>query len=236
MNQEKFGRFIKEIRKKHHLTQKQLAEKYNVTYQAVSKWENGLNMPDTSLMKQMSKDFNISLDDIFEGKYNKKNRKKQTLYILSFTVIIISLLLVGGIGIIHLVNKDKGFEFKMLKANCANFNITGSIAYNNSKSSIYISSVSYCGGDDMEKYSSINCTLYEKNNEHTKIIDTYHYNENKKITLEEFLQQVVFAIDDYQKICKTYSEESLYLEIEATKETDKITSYKIPLTIESNCN
>ena len=36
MNQEKFGRFIKEIRKKHHLTQKQLAEKYNVTYQAVN--------------------------------------------------------------------------------------------------------------------------------------------------------------------------------------------------------
>lgn len=45
MNQEKFGGFIKEIRKKHHLTQKQLAEKYNVTYQAVSKWENGLSFP-----------------------------------------------------------------------------------------------------------------------------------------------------------------------------------------------
>lgn len=45
MNQEKFGTIIKNIRKKYNLTQKQLADKYNVTYQAVSKWENGLSFP-----------------------------------------------------------------------------------------------------------------------------------------------------------------------------------------------
>lgn len=39
MNQEEFGKFIKQIRKNNNLTQKQLADKYNVTYQAVSKWE-----------------------------------------------------------------------------------------------------------------------------------------------------------------------------------------------------
>lgn len=44
MNQEKLGKFIKDIRKKHNLTQKQLADKYNVTYQAVSKWENGISL------------------------------------------------------------------------------------------------------------------------------------------------------------------------------------------------
>ena len=60
MNQEKFGNFIKEIRKKNNLTQKQLAEKYNVTYQAVSKWENGKNMPDTSLIKQISEETSLS--------------------------------------------------------------------------------------------------------------------------------------------------------------------------------
>ena len=37
MDQEKFGKLIKEIRKKNNLTQKQFADKYNVTYQAVSK-------------------------------------------------------------------------------------------------------------------------------------------------------------------------------------------------------
>ncbi len=51
MNQKKIVKFIKDIRKKHNLTQKQFAEKYNVTYQAVSKWENALNMPDMSFDK-----------------------------------------------------------------------------------------------------------------------------------------------------------------------------------------
>ena len=38
MNQEEFGKIIKKIRKDNNLTQQQLANKYNVTYQAVSKW------------------------------------------------------------------------------------------------------------------------------------------------------------------------------------------------------
>lgn len=42
MNQEKIGKFIKEIRTKEGLSQKQFALKYGVTYQAVSKWETGL--------------------------------------------------------------------------------------------------------------------------------------------------------------------------------------------------
>ena len=53
MDQEKIGKFIKEIRKKENLSQQKFAEKYGVTYQAVSKWENGKNIPDLSILKQM---------------------------------------------------------------------------------------------------------------------------------------------------------------------------------------
>ena len=53
MDQEKFGNLIKKIRLDNNLTQKEFADKYNVTYQAVSKWENGKNMPDTLLIKKM---------------------------------------------------------------------------------------------------------------------------------------------------------------------------------------
>ena len=62
MNQEKIGEFIKKLRQDNNLTQKDLANKYNVTYQAVSKWERGLNIPDISLLKQMSEDFNVSIE------------------------------------------------------------------------------------------------------------------------------------------------------------------------------
>ena len=46
MNQIKIGKFIAECRKKQNLTQKELAEKLNITDRAVSKWERGINLPD----------------------------------------------------------------------------------------------------------------------------------------------------------------------------------------------
>ncbi len=235
MDQEKIGKFIKEIRQKNNLTQKDIADKYKVTYQAVSKWENGKNMPDMALIKQMSKDFNISLDDIFEGEYSKKNRNRKNIYIISFTLIIITLLIIGGIYLVK-YNNNSSFEFKTLKAECSDFNISGSISYNDSKSAIYISDIIYCGEDDIEEYSNIKCILYENNADSNKIIDTYNYDKNTKITLEDFLKEVSFTVDNYQKVCKTYSKDSLYLEIEATNEKEKITTYKIPLTLVGDCN
>ena len=50
MNQIKIGKFISECRKKNNLTQMQLAEKLNITDRAISKWENGKGMTDSSIM------------------------------------------------------------------------------------------------------------------------------------------------------------------------------------------
>ena len=86
LNPEKVGKFIKKLRKDNNLTQQKLADKYGVTYQAVSKWENGINLPDVTLIRQMSKDFDISIEDILDGnlitkkKNRNKNTKKKSLY------------------------------------------------------------------------------------------------------------------------------------------------------------
>lgn len=228
MNPEKFGLFIKKIRKDNHLTQKDLANKYHVTYQAVSKWENGKNMPDTLLIKQMSEDFNISLDDLYESKYSPKKRTRE-VYILSFTLIIISLI-IGGVILKINANSNSDFLFKTIESNCQDFNITGSIAYNNSKSSIYISNIDYCGTPDPNIYSNITCSLYESN----QVIDTYTYNDSP-ITLEDFLKKVEFTIESYSRVCKTYSKDTLYLEITAENNSSKTTTYKIPLKLDNNC-
>ena len=50
MNQIKIGRFVAECRKQCGLTQMQLAEKLNITDKAVSKWERGIAMPDSSII------------------------------------------------------------------------------------------------------------------------------------------------------------------------------------------
>jgi transcriptional regulator with XRE-family HTH domain len=53
MDQSKIGKFISECRKNKNLTQNQLAERLNITDRAVSKWETGRSLPDSSLMIEL---------------------------------------------------------------------------------------------------------------------------------------------------------------------------------------
>ena len=231
LNPEKIGKFIKDIRKKNNLTQKQLADKYGVTYQAVSKWENGINLPDVTLIRQISKDFNISVEDILDGELltKKKSRNKLVLIIGVFSLVIVALILIMIIS-----NKNKSFEFKTISSTCKDFNVSGSLAYDNEKSSIYISHINYCGGNDENKYKEIECNLYEKNGDITKKISSCRSKDNN-IKLEDYLKEVELNIDNYTKTCKNYTNENLYLEVNATDKDNKIITYKIPLNINENC-
>ncbi len=228
MDQEKFGRFVKKIRKQNHLTQKDLADKYNVTYQAVSKWENGKNLPDILLIKKMSEDFNVDIRELLNGEVTKK---KKTLLIL----IILSIFALISILMIFIFKNKSDYEFKTLSSECSHFTITGSVAYNDNKSSIYISSVKYCGGDDENKYNNIECKLYEKSGNIEKVIDTKTYNSEGLLKLEDFLQELTFTIDNYSRVCKQFKENNLFLEINASKGKEEIITYKIPLSINDNC-
>lgn len=67
MDQNKIGKFIAESRKKQGLTQAQLAEKLNITDRAVSKWENGKTMPDSSIMLELCQVLRITVNDLLNG-------------------------------------------------------------------------------------------------------------------------------------------------------------------------
>ena len=81
MDQMKIGRFIAERRKQCGYTQMQLAEKLNITDRAVSKWETGRSMPDSSIMPELCKLLGITLNDLFNGEvvvmedYKKKSEE-----------------------------------------------------------------------------------------------------------------------------------------------------------------
>ncbi len=78
MDQVKIGRFIASCRKNANLTQMQLAEKLNITDRAVSKWETGRAMPDSSIMLELCAVLNITVNDLLSGEvvsmdnYNKE--------------------------------------------------------------------------------------------------------------------------------------------------------------------
>ena len=67
MNQEKIGKFIVECRKEKNLTQEQLAEKIGTSSKSVSRWENGKTMPDYTIIEDLTKILDISINEFFYG-------------------------------------------------------------------------------------------------------------------------------------------------------------------------
>lgn len=229
MNPEKIGKFIKELRKENNLTQADLANKYGVTYQAVSKWENGINLPDIALLKEMSKDFNINIEDLLEG---EKKTKKKNIIVYVVGIVLTSLIIVLLILLIFHKN-ESSFSFKTISTTCKEFKVTGSIAYDSKKSSINISSINYCGGDDKTIYDTIECELYEEeDNEKTLISKCNKTGQNEK--LEDYLEEVEVSVDDYKQKCSSYTHNNLYLEIKASRD-NKTTIYKVDLDLNNNC-
>lgn len=104
MDQEKIGKFIAQCRRKNNLTQMQLAEKLNITDRAISKWENGKSMPDSSIMLELCNELKISVNELLSGEmiemgdYNriaeenllemKKQKEQADKRLLSMEIVI----------------------------------------------------------------------------------------------------------------------------------------------------
>lgn len=110
MDQIKIGKFIAQRRKDNGLTQMQLAERLGVTDRAVSKWENGRAMPDSSIMLELCEQLKIKVNDLLCGEvvsmenYNKeleknlldmakaKERADKHLLVLEWVIGILSII------------------------------------------------------------------------------------------------------------------------------------------------
>jgi len=73
MDEKKIGNFISELRKEKKLTQEQLADKLNVTSKSISRWENGITMPDYSLIKLLCDELGITINELLSGERIKTN-------------------------------------------------------------------------------------------------------------------------------------------------------------------
>lgn len=67
MDQIKIGKFIAFCRKSQSLTQAQLAEKLDITDRAISKWETGKSMPDSSIMLKLCDILKITVNELLKG-------------------------------------------------------------------------------------------------------------------------------------------------------------------------
>ena len=113
MTSKECGKFISELRKEKALTQKELAEKINVSDKAISRWETGKGYPDVTSLVSLSEYFDVSVNELLAGKrltvediketadenlisvfeQVQKNKKQQNLQVAVYTSVLIVVLL-----------------------------------------------------------------------------------------------------------------------------------------------
>lgn len=120
MNQEKIGNFIRELRIKRGMSQKDLAKDLCVSVAAISKWENGRNLPDISNLNAIAEIFQVSLTEILNGEVvlvsppaanvsTKMHNHNHSCYIKLVSMFSVVLCLLIGFSIWYLQNTSPEF-------------------------------------------------------------------------------------------------------------------------------
>ena len=86
MDQMKTGELIRRLRTQQGLTQKQLAERLNVSDKAVSKWERGSGCPDVSLLPALADVFGTEISVLLSGEIDKNEKEKGDMKRIKFYV------------------------------------------------------------------------------------------------------------------------------------------------------
>ena len=76
MDNLKIGQYIQSLRKAKGISQKQLAERLNISFQAVSKWENGESIPDTGILLELCEILETTVDKLLNGGTYTLNQRK----------------------------------------------------------------------------------------------------------------------------------------------------------------
>ena len=117
MDAQKFGLFIASVRKEHHMTQAELAQKLQVTDKAVSRWERGLGFPDIGTIEPLADALGLSVSELMRSEKNAavdvtdedasvgvintlhvaKVQRRQMMKKLLVTVLLVFAMIVGWI-------------------------------------------------------------------------------------------------------------------------------------------
>ena len=89
MDQKKIGAFLKELRREKNLTQEELAEKLGVSNRSVSRWENGVTMPDFDLLIELADFYETDVREILDGERSgtgmEARYKEELLLVADYT-------------------------------------------------------------------------------------------------------------------------------------------------------
>lgn len=231
MNQEKIGKFICELRKEKNWTQYDLAEKAIISRQAVSKWERGVTIPDSSTLLILSQLFDVTINELLLGERinskdnnTKENMEKVTLGIVDDYInnkrklkriikilIIVVIVLLNLFLIYYFINSYNSIKVYMINGDNDNFVIKDGILVM-TKSKIYFSLGDISSKNNMEIKS---IELFSKINNKKKNI---YFNDESSILLKDYYGYNAYF--DYESIDKIIN--SLYVTISYSSTSETI--------------
>ena len=229
-NEKKRGKFLKSLRLKYNLKQKELSALINYSDKAISKWERGICFPNNpDVIISLADLFNVSVEEILNGEYSKEKCEKKINfscnYLLFFKCFIFKfqylfiLLLIGVVGfsIYHLINNN---SLNLLIENIDN-------KFNEIHTSDIID-------------SNISNTNYSKLIEIGFIKDEFYYykilNGNTYIYFNDFSKNIKINFSRDNTLYNIYNElEFNYFFIESNYENN-IQTFNIESTKIKNCN
>lgn len=244
MNQEKIGKFIKELREEKRITQDELGEILNISGKSVSKWERGLSLPDISNLQILADTLNISVSELLMGERSNNKKISNESYVkglnlyskkISFKylklIIVLILLFIASFLFFYFWNEyGSNSVYKIESADPA-YSVKGYLIINKEMNILMIEEVKYQGDKIGTKEEPIinksNISFYKDN----KSIISVEYEVSKKIPYNEFLKQLSFTrIYNLNKDDKIIKDNKYYLSVECNydKEYDK---QKIPLKL-----
>ena len=214
MDQEKVGKFIAQRRKELKLTQEEIAEKLGITSQSVSKWERGVNSPDISLLIEISRILNVSIEELLAGQlsenkekqitgreeiiidtikhYTNKTRKKY-LNITKIIIVAFLLSIISFLGLYYINNYNK-IRIYSIHSQSEDIQINGKIIFNPQNNLIIINDIEYNDkytGTDKELIGKKTMFSLETNE---KILIEYGNLDNEKTTKSKNINELLDEI------------------------------------------
>lgn len=205
MNQEKIGKFIALKRKEKNMTQEELAERLGVNNRTISRWENGNYMPDLSLLKILSEELGVSLNELLNGEETKgddkvdktlentiaysnekiRKNKRSFLVVILFLIILIFLLLL--FFFIRNYNSNLSYTFTGESDNFSFDN--GLVTFSKDKGYIQMSNFKIKDGFNTDKVSSFKMKILFDN----EVWADIYWDNNDKESLDEVFKTMRFG-------------------------------------------
>lgn len=220
MDVKKTGEFIFKLRKELGMTQAQLGEKVGVSDKSVSKWENGLCLPDSSKLNLVAESLQVSVIELINGEkkpdisdesinkilkssinyYQKSTKSKYKRY-LAYSGILFLIILFTILSLFLINNYDKCKVYRILSNNNS-YNLSGSIILTNSNTEISLFNTEIL--DEYIECYNYDYELYLDNERIIKYgdISLYEVSKNDKLVdLNDLLKQLsIYITDDVNKL------------------------------------